>query len=156
MTSEPRAFLALDTGAATIAAALIGRVGARWRLIGSVAMPAGSDMEALIAVLGDRMVEADPALAGALELRHGSAVDLPRLEVASHPPRRLAVIAASERALAPLAATAARSGWRIDAASAEAVDPLAMSTLLLEASVGACWSGPGIRRPPTNGAPWAR
>ena len=65
-------------------------------------MPAGADIEAIIAVLGDRMVEADPALAGALELRRGSAVDLPRLEVASHPPRRLAVVAASERALAPL------------------------------------------------------
>ena len=156
MTSEPRAFLALDTGAATIAAALIGRVGARWRLIGSVTMPAGADMEALIAVLGDRMVEADPALAGALELRRGSAVDLPRLEVASHPPRRLAVVAASERALAPLVATAARSGWRTDAASAEAdgpagdVDPAARRE-----RPGRAGRGRAIRRPPTSGAPSA-
>jgi hypothetical protein len=143
VTSEPRAFLALDTGAATIAAALIGRVGARWRLVGSVTMPAGADMEAVISVLGDRTVEADPALAGAIELRRGGAIHLPRLEVSSHPPGRLAVIAASERALAPLVATASRSGWRTVAASAEAVDPLAMSTLLLEAGVRGVLVGAG-------------
>ena len=40
MTSEPRAFLALDTGAATTVAALIGRVGGRWRL---VLQPPGGD-----------------------------------------------------------------------------------------------------------------
>ena len=112
MTSEPRAFLALDQGAATIAAAMIGRVGSRWRLIGSVTMPAGADVEAVISALGDRAVDADPTLAAALELRRGGAVDLPRLEVASHPPRKMAVVAASERALAPLVATASRSGWR--------------------------------------------
>ena len=143
MTSEPRAFLALDTGAATIAAALIGRVGARWRLVGSVTMPAGADLEAVISVLGDRTVAADPALAAAIELRRGGALDLPRLEVSSHPPGRLAVIAASERALAPLVATASRSGWRTVAGSAEAVDPLAMSTLLLEAGVKGVLVGAG-------------
>ena len=109
MTSEPRAFLALDTGAATTVAALIGRVGGRWRLVGSLAMPAGADLEAVVTVLGDRVVRADPMLAAALDVRLGRAVDLPRLEVTSHVPRKLAVIAASERALAPLVATAARS-----------------------------------------------
>ncbi len=143
MTSEPRAFLALDTGAATIAAAMIGRVGGRWRLIGSVAMPAGADVEAVIAVLGDRTLAADPGLGAALELRRGGAIDLPRLEVSSHAPRRLAVIAASERALAPLVATASRSGWRTIAASAESVDPLVMSTQLLDASVSGILVGAG-------------
>src|SRR3954470_5678371 len=90
---------------------MIGRVGARWRLIGSISMPAGADLGAIIAVLGDRAGGADPGLAPALPRRHGAALDLPRLEVSSHPPRKLAVIAASERALAPLVATAARSGW---------------------------------------------
>src|SRR3954452_1807053 len=90
---------------------MIGRVGARWRLIGSITMPAGADVGAIISVLGDRAVDADPGLAAALDLRHGAAVDLPRLEVSSHPPRKLAVVAASERGLAPLVATAARSGW---------------------------------------------
>jgi len=143
VTSEPRAFLTLDTGAATVAAAMIGRVGGRWRLIGSIAMPAGADVEAIIAVLGDRAVDADPSLAAALDLRHGGAVDLPRLEVASHPPRKLAVVAASERALAPLVATAARSGWQVAAASTEQMDPLTMTTLLLDASVHGVLVGAG-------------
>ncbi|MEA2631808.1 MAG: hypothetical protein QOE66_2027, partial [Chloroflexota bacterium] len=143
MTSEPRAFLTLDAGAATTAAALIGRVGGRWRLIGSLSMPAGSDVDAIITALGDRAVAADPTLATTLDLRHGAAADLPRLEVASHVPRRLAVIAASERALTPLVATASRSGWRTVAGSAESMDPLAMTTLLLERGVSGVLVGAG-------------
>lgn len=143
MTSEPRAFLALDIGAATTAAALIGRVGGRWRLIGSLSMPAGADLDAVIAVLGDRVVTADPDLAAALDIRQGSATDLPRLEVASQPPRRLAVIAASERSLAPLVATASRSGWRVVPASVESTEPLAMTTLLLDRSVTGVLVGAG-------------
>lgn len=143
MTSEPRAFLALDTGAATIAAALIGRVDGRWRLVGSLSMPAGADVEAVISVLGDRAVAADPALATALDLRPGGAVDLPRLEVASHAPRKLAIIAASDRAVAPLVATSSRSGWRTVSGSTESMDPLAMSSLLLDAGVSAILVGAG-------------
>ena len=143
MTSEPRAFLALDTGAATIAAALIGRVDGRWRLIGSIAMPAGADVEAVVSVLGDRALDADPALAAAVDLRRGMAADLPRLEVASHTPRRLAVVAASGRAVAPLVATASRSGWHTVSGSAESTDPLAMSTLLLDAGVSGILVGAG-------------
>ena len=77
MTSEPRAFVALDSGAATTAAALIGRVGSRWRLVGSLSMPAGADVEAIISVLGDRAAAADRSLAGVLDLRPGAAKDLP-------------------------------------------------------------------------------
>ncbi len=143
MTSEPRAFLALDTGAATIAAALIGRVGSRWRLIGSLSMPAGADVEAVVSALGDRAIAADPGLAAVLELRRGSATDLPRLEVASHRPRMLAVVAASERALAPLVATASRSGWRTVSGSVDTMDPLVMTTLLLDAGVDAIMVGSG-------------
>jgi hypothetical protein len=143
VTSEPRAFLALDAGAATIAAALIGRVGGRWRLIGSLAMPAGADVDAVVSALGDRAVEADPALARVLDLHRGRAGDLPRLEVASHPARRLAVVAASERALAPLVATASRSGWRTVSASAESTDPLAMTALLLDVGVTGILVGAG-------------
>src|SRR3954464_8029789 len=144
-------------GAATIAAAMIGRVGARWRLIGSVTMPAGADIEAILSVLGDRVVAADPALAAApdpalatpLELRRGGAVELPGLEVSSRPPRKLAVVAASERALTPLVATAARSAWLTGGASPEQTDPLAMSRLLLDASVHGVLVGAGD--PPAAG-----
>jgi hypothetical protein len=135
VTTEPRAFLALDSGAATTAAALIGRVGGRWRLVGSLSMPAGADVEAIISVLGDRAVSADRSLAAALDLQIGSARRLPRLEVASHPPRTMAVVAGSERGLAPLVATASRSGWRTVSGSKESIDPLEMTTLLLQAGV---------------------
>ena len=76
-------------------------------------MPAGADVEAVVSVLGDRAVAADPVAGrGARPAASARADDLPRLEVASHPPRTLAVVAASERALAPLVAAASRSGWR--------------------------------------------
>lgn len=143
MTSEPRAFLALDTGAATIAAALVGHVAGRWRLIGSMAMPIGADLDAVIGLLGDRAIEADPALARALDLHAGGATELPRLEVASQRPKRLAVIATSERGLAPLVAAASRSAWDVRAGSAETMDPLAMSTLLLDSTVDAILVGAG-------------
>ena len=143
MTSEPRAFLTLDAGAATIAAALIGRIGGRWRLVGSLSMPAGADVDTVVTALGDRAVRADPALGTALDLHLGHAAELPRLEVASHPPRRMAVIAASERALGPLVAAASRSGWRTVTASAESTDPLAMSALLLDRAVTGILVGAG-------------
>jgi hypothetical protein len=143
MTSEPRAFLAIDMGAATIAAALIGRVAGRWRLIGSLAMPAGAEVNAVASMLVDRASAADPALGAALGIQRGSADDLPRLEVSSHAPPRLAIVAVSERALATLVATASRSGWRIVSGSAETTDPLAMSTLLLDAGVDAILVGAG-------------
>ena len=143
MTSEPRAFLTQDAGAATIAAALIGRVAGRWRLIGSLALPAGADPEAVATVLLDRVREADPDLAASLGLVGAQPSDLPRVDVASRPARRLAVIAGSERALEPLVAAASRSGFRTVAASPETTDPLAMSTMLLDASVDGILAGAG-------------
>ena len=144
MTSEPRAFLALDTGAATTVAALIGRAGGRWRLIGALSMPAGADVEAVITALGDRAIDADPRLAAALDVHRGEAArDLPRLEVTSHAPRRLAVVAGSERALAPLVATASRSGWRTVSGEIESMDPLPMATMLLDADVTGILVGAG-------------
>jgi hypothetical protein len=148
VTSEPRAFLALDKGAATVAAALIGRVAGRWRLVGSIAMPADAQLEAVISVLGDRVLEAEPEFAAGLGLRPGSVLELPRLEVASQGPGRLAVVAASARGLAPLVASASRSGWRTSSGSADAIDPLAMSMLLLDPGVSAILVGaadpPGV------------
>ena len=144
MTSEPRAFLARDTGAATTVAALIGRAGGRWRLIGALSMPAGADVEAVITALGDRAIDADPRLAAALDVHRGEAArDLPRLEVTSHAPRRLAVVAGSERALAPLVATASRSGWRTVSGEIESMDPLPMATMLLDADVTGILVGAG-------------
>lgn len=143
MTREPRAFLTLDTGAATIAAAIVGRVGGRWRLIGSLALPAGADPEAAASILIERVRQADPALATSLGIDGAQPADLPRVEVATRPPRRLAVVAGSERALEPLVQAASRSGWQTVSASPETTDPLAMSTILLDASVAGILVGAG-------------
>jgi hypothetical protein len=143
VTTEPRAFLTKDTGAATIAAAVIGRLGGRWRLIGSLSLPAGADPDVATRVLLDRVRAADPELATTLGLDGAKPSDLPRLEVAGRPARRLAVIAGSERALEPLVAAASRSGWHTVAASPETTDPLAMSTMLLDTSVDGILAGAG-------------
>ena len=135
MTSEPRAFLTLDSGGATVASALIGHVGGRWRLLGSLALPAGADRGALAALLVGRATAADPGLASSLGLDRTPVDELPRVEVESHRPPHLAVVAGSERALASLVAAASRSGWRTSSASAETTDPLQMSTLLLDPGV---------------------
>ena len=148
MTSEPRAFLALDIGAASIAAALIGRVRGRWRLVGSLVLPSGADPDALATVLAERAVRVDPELAQVLGIVPATVHDLPRLEVASHPPRQLAVVAASERSLATLVATASRSGWLPTGASTETMDPLAMTNLLLDPNVAAILVGAGS--PPSS------
>src|SRR4051794_25821768 len=131
-------------GAATTVAALIGRAAGRWRLIGALSMPAGSDVEAVITTLGDRAIDADPRLAAALDVHRGEAArDLPRLEVTSHPPRRLAVVAASQRAVEPLVATATRSGWRTVSGDTESMDVLAMLTMLLDAKISGILVGAG-------------
>ena len=143
MSNEPRAFLAIDHGAATSSVALIGRLGHTWRLIGGFAVPAGADIESAIDLLRDRLAGADPAVFDALELAGLPPSDMPRLEVRSRRPRRLVVIAGSERSLTALVACAGRSGWRATGASVETVDPLAMTRLLLDHTVDAVLVGAG-------------
>ncbi len=143
MTSEPHAFLTIDHGAATASIALIGRVAGTWRLIGSLALPAGAAMDAAIDLLVIRVLTADPELASALGLVGIARDDLPRFEVRSRRPRRLAVVAGAERTLSRLLATAGRSGWRATGASAETTDPLAMSRLLLDHDIDAILVGAG-------------
>ena len=66
MTSEPHAFLTIDHGAATASIALIGRVAGTWRLIGSLALPAGAAMDAAVDLLVGRVRTSDPELAATL------------------------------------------------------------------------------------------
>jgi hypothetical protein len=140
VTSEPHAFLTIDHGAATASIALIGRVAGRWRLLANLAFPAGAAMDLAVDLLVERVRAADPDLAWALGIAGDT---LPRFEVRSRRPRRLAVVAGSERTLARLLATAGRSGWRTSGASAETTDPLAMSRLLLDHTVDAILVGAG-------------
>lgn len=141
MTGEPRAFFALDLGAATTSASLIGRVAGHWRLLGAASHPASVDQDAMLGAMVARLSASDPALAADLDAERWR--DWARLSATSHPPRVLATLAVSERSLQPLVAAAARSGWRIRPASAERHDPLAMTALLLEPEVGAVLVGAG-------------
>jgi hypothetical protein len=145
VSSDPRAFLALDLGAATSSAALIARVGHRWRLIGSVSAPSAIDPEALVALLLQRTVAGDSALARTIEIvgNGRSPESLARLIARSAPPQRIVAIAGSERAVAPLQDAARRTGWRVTAATPETADPLAMTTALLDPGVDAVIIGAG-------------
>jgi len=142
--TDPRAFLALDLGTATNSAALIARVRHRWRLIGSLAMPASIDIDAIIGLLIDRSQRADPELARSLgyEGRKASAL-LPRLIARSAPPQHLIAVAASERAVAPLADAARRTGWWVSTASPDGMDPLAITAAVLDPGVDVVLLGAG-------------
>lgn len=144
MTSDPRAFLALDLGAATSSVALVARLGHRWRLIGALAMPAAIDVDAIVRLLLDRTAAGDPELARTLGIARPDAVrNLPRLVAKSARPQHLAAIAASERAVGPLAEAARRSGWAVKSATPQSADPLSMTTMLLDPAVDAVLLGAG-------------
>ena len=55
MSADPTVRVALDLGAATASAALIGPIDGRRRLLGSLVLPAGLDDDALVAHLVDRV-----------------------------------------------------------------------------------------------------
>jgi hypothetical protein len=151
VTSDPRAFLALDLGAATSSAALIGRLAHRWRLIGSLAVPSSSSAEGLVIELIRRAGAADPALAAGLGLTEDDgtidaarlAAELPRLVGRSAPARTILVCAVSGRALSPLVAAARRTGWRTLEASLDATDGLQLTARLLDPAVDVVLVGAG-------------
>jgi len=137
VTSAPSTLVVADSGAATTAVALLGRPADRWRLLGSLAAPAGVPTADLLAVLTARIRAADPELAWSIGLHQEGLAGLPRIETASTPPRTLVVIGASRRSVALLEAVAARTGWRVEGASTETHDPREMTELALRADVSA-------------------
>lgn len=143
MTTVPRALLAIDSGAATTSVALLGKPHDRWRLLGSLAAPAGTPADVLAAVIAARLVTADLALADHVGVSVTSVEDLPRLEATSSPPETLAVFGASVRAVRLLEAVAARTPWRVRAASPESHDPREMTELALRQEVTAVLVGAG-------------
>jgi hypothetical protein len=143
VTTVPRALLAIDAGAATTSVALLGRPASRWRLLGSMAAPAGAHPDALAALLARRLGVIDPALAADLDIIESAVADLPRLETSSAPPPTLAVLGASRRAIGLLEAVAARTPWRVRAASPESHDPREMTELALRPDVAAVLVGAG-------------
>ena len=143
MTTVPRALLAIDSGAATTSVALLGKPWKRWRLLGSLAAPAGAPVETLAATLAARLLSTDPRMAVDLAISADSVADLPRLETASAPPQTLAVLGASRRAVGLLEGVAARTAWRIRSASPESHDPREMTELALQPEVTAILVGAG-------------
>jgi hypothetical protein len=139
----PRALLAVDRGAATTSVAVLGRPAARWRLLGRLAAPAPVAPDAVAAILAARIADADPELAERVGLRPAGVADLPRLEVHGGPPPRVVVLGGSRRAADLLAASAARTPWRVTAASPETHDPREMTELALDAGVTAVVAGAG-------------
>ncbi len=160
----PRSFFTIDAGTATIAAALVGRVSRRWRLLGATAGPAGRARpgqgagdgarpaagtgaddaeEAALTTLVDRVRRADPDLARSVGV--GPGLDplaiLPRVVARSAVPRTLVVVAATEASLERLAASASGAGWCVVGSSAERADPLEIVTLATRPSTDAVLIG---------------
>ena len=136
MSRQPRAFFALDFGAATTSAAFVGHAGGRWRLLAHAAAPSATDLEALLFGLLERVGQADPQileLVSAQERPRTAALvaELARLESRSALPRRIAVLAGSKRQRARLEEVAARAGWLVVGGSADADDPVVLSRLVL-------------------------
>ena len=136
MSRQPRAFFALDFGAATTSAALVGHAGGRWRLLAHAAGPSSTDLDALLYGILERVQQADPELlefVGGQEKPHVGALvaELAHLSSRSSPPRRIAVLAGSRRQRRRLEEAASRAGWLVVGGSADVDDPLELSRLVL-------------------------
>ncbi|HEU0242337.1 MAG TPA: hypothetical protein VFQ75_00435 [Candidatus Limnocylindrales bacterium] len=144
MSSEPRAFAAIDRGTATVAASLVGRVGGHWRLLGATAAPAAVDTDAILERLRRRLADADPALAGTLGLAaHGALDALPRVACETAQPPEIAVLAATERVAGPLAAAAAGAGWRVHRVILDGAEILPAAAALANPRISAVLAGAG-------------
>jgi hypothetical protein len=141
VTSEPRAFATVDLGAATVSVSILGKLGRAWRVLGTSALPSACGPDVAIASLLERIRRTEPSLDARLGLDGRAADRLVRLEVRSNPARTLAVVAATERSLAPLVVAARRSGWRTVAMSAQTTDPLAMTRQLMDGRTDAILVG---------------
>ncbi len=142
----PGAFVTVDRGTATTAAAVVGRVHRRWRLLTGTAVPAGSDPGVLVGLLLDRVRSVDPVLASQVGLAT-SDPDLPRLEARGAPAPLAVVLAATEATRDRLEHEAAAAGWRTAGASAERDDPLGAMRLATRPGVAALVAG--TEDPPT-------
>jgi hypothetical protein len=143
VTTVPRALLAIDAGSATTSVALLGKPWKRWRLLGSLAAPAGAPVDALAATLAARLLSTDPRMAVELSVAAETVADLPRLQTVSGPAPTLAVLGASRRAVGLLESVAARTPWRIRTASPESHDPREMTELALRPEITAILVGAG-------------
>lgn len=145
MSSEQSAFATVDHGTASVAVGIVGRLGGRWRLLGSATAPSAVLAEQVLERVRARAAAADPELATALGLGSaGAAADLPRLVCATAPAPELAVLAATSRALGPLATVAATAGWRVRPLVLEGAGVLEVLTALADPRIGAVLAGASV------------
>jgi hypothetical protein len=140
--SEPHAFFAIDQGAATTSAALVGHASGHWRLLGALALPAGIPLEAILDRLVERVLAADPAIGREIGIADlGAPNGWPRLVARSAPPPRVAVLAATEATRERLVRAANAAGWRTSSGSAERDGPLELLRLALDHGVRTVLAG---------------
>lgn len=108
MAVEPLAFFTVDSGGASTAAALIGRIGGRFRLLASGAVPADVPVEMLLRDLAARVHAVEPELMPATAWEQ-----LTRLEGASRVPGRIVCAAGTPGRLADLERAVGAAGWEI-------------------------------------------
>ena len=142
VSSPTRVFATVDRGTASTAVALIGRVGGRHRLLGSTGGPVGVPADALLERLRRRILAADRALAEALGIdQAGVVADLRRLECVTTQAPVLAVIAATDRIVGPLAAVAETAGWQVRPLVIDGAEILQVATALADRRVDAILAG---------------
>ncbi len=140
--SEPRAFFAIDQGAATTSAALVGHASGHWRLLGALALPTGIPLEAILDRLLERVLAADAAIGREIGVSDlGAAASWPRLVARSAVPPWVAVLAATEATRDRLVKSAAAAGWRTSSGSVERDGPLELLRLALEPGVHTVLAG---------------
>jgi hypothetical protein len=128
---------ALDLGAATASAALIGEIDGRRRLLASASLPAGVADDEVIAHLLARFAAADPDLAATLRAGAHAVWDWPRLVARSMPTPILAVLATTVLERLAVERVAGTAGWRTTGASLEADGPIELTRIALERGVDA-------------------
>ena len=154
MTSQPRAFFAIDHGSATTSAALLGHVGGRWRLIAHTSAPRSVDVEALLTDLLNHVRDTDRALIAEIAADQIAAAEIadeidtrafaatwPRLVARTTPERRIAVLAGSRRQRRRLEECALRAGWLVASGSADEDDSVVLSRLMLSPTTNAVLLG---------------
>jgi hypothetical protein len=137
VTLDPAVRIALDLGAATASAALIGPIGGRRRLLGSVTVPAGLDEDVLVGHLVDRVRSADPRTADRLGLAADAIDRVPRHVARSAPAPVLAVLATTVRERSAVEALAGVAGWRVRGASLDPDGPVGLTRTALGRDVTA-------------------
>lgn len=144
MSTVQRAFITIDRGTATTAASIVARVAGRWRLAATGQVPAGVAEAALLEHLRARVAAADEELAARTGLgAEGAAADLPQVACATTRPPEMAVLAATDRVLAPLVEAAVAAGWRVRPFALDGAEILPVATALADPRITVVLAGAG-------------